>query len=191
MSVQNVVLGQLIGRPSYGYELRDRLRSLYSDVLGLSDGAVYAALGALARRGLVAAVEDATRRPDQRVYYEITDDGIRHYREWKATAPRKAPLREELHLQLITATEEDVPALVEATRTFEDECRAQLRQLLERPLDGPAGSAIRGGAFGATLVQDAVVSHLQAMMEWAQRSRRALEGMGDAGPTGAQGRRRP
>lgn len=52
MSIQNVVLGELIRRRGYGYgyEIRDQLGEI-SEVLGYSDTFVYAALDALARRG--------------------------------------------------------------------------------------------------------------------------------------------
>lgn len=52
MSVQNVVLGELIKRRGYGYgyELRDQMRE-FSEALGYSDTFVYAALLALGLRG--------------------------------------------------------------------------------------------------------------------------------------------
>lgn len=111
VSVQNVVLGELISRRGYGYgyELRDQLLE-FTAALGYSDTVVYAALDALERRGLVRVVErDAEavgggRQASMRVYHEATDEGRTHFRDWMASTPKKAPLREELHRQLIAAT---------------------------------------------------------------------------------------
>ena len=175
VSVQNVVLGELIGRRgyAYGYELRDQLRE-FSEVLGYSDTFVYAALVALERQGLIRVVErdgaaPSGRQASSRVYYEVTDAGDRHFREWMATAPHKAPLREELHMQLFEMdVEQDTPRLIEFLTAFEEQCREQLRQLLEKPF---GSRTARGRTPGATLVQDALLSHLQTMMEWAQRTR--------------------
>jgi len=207
--VQNVVLGELIKRRGYGYgyELRDQLREV-SDALGYSDTFIYAALMALERQGLVAVVErdgepdpgsamgsatgTASRTPRSRqsasrVYYEVTDAGRTRYRAWMNTPARKTPLREELHMQLMAAEPEDLPHLVEALRDFEDQCRTQLGELIERPL-GSRPAYTR--PLGATFVHDALFSHLQTSMEWAQRTRAALQHRLDH-PAGVPGRRRP
>ncbi len=193
VSVQNVVLGELIGRRgyAYGYELRDQLRE-FSEVLGYSDTFVYAALVALERQGLIRVVERdggaSGRQASSRVYYEVTDAGDRHFRDWMATAPHKAPLREELHMQLFEMdVEQDTPQLIEFLAAFEEQCREQLRQLLEKPF---GSRTARGRTPGATLVQDALLAHLQTMMEWAQRSRRSLTNLSEH-PPGARGHHRP
>jgi hypothetical protein len=58
---------------------------------------------------------------------------------------------------------------------------------MERPL---GSHSPRGRAIGATLVHDALVSHLQTSMEWAQRTRVSLQNL-VAHPTGVPGRHRP
>ncbi len=197
MSVQNVVLGELIKRRGYGYgyELRDQMRE-FSEALGYSDTFIYAALVALERQGLVAVVTrdgersetaQRSRQSASRVYYEVTEAGRARYRTWMSGRPRKTPLREELLMQLMAADPEDVPQLVEALRDFEEQCRTQLRRIIERPL----GSApARRHPLGATFVHDALFAHLQTSMEWAQRTRGALQSLLDH-PVGAPGRRRP
>jgi DNA-binding PadR family transcriptional regulator len=203
VSVQNVVLGELIKRRGYGYgyELRDRMRE-FSDTLGYSDTFVYAALVALERQGLIAVVERdgepadphhrgprraQSRQSASRVYYQVTDSGREHYRDWMAGPPRKMPLREELHMQLMAADVEDAPHLIVALRDFEEQCRTQLRQIIDRPLGSqPAGRRPLGAAF----VHDALFSHLQTSMEWAQRTRSSLQHQLDQ-LTGVPGRRRP
>lgn len=73
MSVQNVVLGQLIGGRGYGYELAERLRA-FSDAIELSEAAVYASLRSLEEKGLIAEVaRDApAARANVRVIFEAT-----------------------------------------------------------------------------------------------------------------------
>lgn len=205
MSVQNVVLGELIKRRGYGYgyELRDQMRE-FSEALGYSDTFIYAALVALERQGLVAVVEReddaeaATDRSDaparsrsrqsaSRVYYEVTAAGRTRFRDWMAGPARKVPLREELHMQLMAAEAADLPHLIAVLHDFEEQCRAQLRQIIERPLGTQAAHA---RPIGATLVHDALVAHLQTSMEWAQRTRAALANVLDH-PPDAPGRRRP
>jgi DNA-binding PadR family transcriptional regulator len=203
VSVQNVVLGELIKRRGYGYgyELRDQMRE-FSEALGYSDTFVYAALMGLERQGFVAVIDrdgepgggghpaarrTHSRQSASRVYYEVTDDGRRHFRDWMAASSKKVPLREELHMQLIAAEEEDLPRLIETLGDFEEQCRDQLRHIIERPL---GSFSMRGRSVGATLVHDALVSHLQTSMEWAQRTRVALQNL-VAHPTNIPGRHRP
>ena len=202
VSVQNVVLGELIKRRGYGYgyELRDQMRE-FSEALGYSDTFVYAALVALERQGLVTVLERGSGRPIPparsahaalapiRLSRLLRGDerGREHIATGCAASARKSPLREELHMQLMAAEPEDAPQLIPVLHDFEEQCRVQLRQVMERPL---GSRSPRGNAIGATLVHDALVSHLQTSMEWAQRTRTSLQNLLDH-PTGVPGRRRP
>jgi DNA-binding PadR family transcriptional regulator len=191
LSVQNVVLGALIGRRGYGYgyELCDQLRD-FSEALGYSPTFVYAALDALERQGLIRELrrENTGRRGHARVYFEVTEKGRGTFRSWIETTPQKTPLREEIHMLLLAAGDaEDLPFLIAALSGYEEECRQQLGDLMERPF-GSLGS--RGRSTGTVVVQDALISHLQTSMEWAQRTRQSLQRL-LAHPTGVPGRHRP
>jgi len=193
LSIQNMLLGELIRRRGYGYgyELRDQL-SEFSEALGYSDTAVYSALKALEREGLVRIVQrdgpvGKGKQAESRVYYEVTDQGDHRFGDWMASIPKKKPLREQLHMQLMAARPEDIPHLIEALADFEEQCRDELRHLIEHPL---GSRSARGRTPGVMLVGDALIAHMQALMEWAQRSRRALITQGEPA-TGVSGRRRP
>lgn len=191
MSVTNVVLGELIARRGYGYgyELREQAFEFFR-ALGYSDTIVYAALEGMERRGLVRVVkrnDASSRRGTPRVYYETTAEGRQHFRDWMASRPAKVPLREEVHMQLMEAEPDDLPQMIDALHAFEAQCRDQLLRLMERPL---RKTVARASAPGVVLVQDGLTAHLQTMMEWAQRSRRALVNEVNRS-TGAGGRRRP
>ncbi|MBS1869654.1 MAG: helix-turn-helix transcriptional regulator [Actinobacteria bacterium] len=190
-----MLLGELIWRRGYGYgyELRDQLLE-FSEALGYSDTAVYSALKALDREGFVRVVErdgpigkSKSKQAQSRVYYEVTDRGEVRFRDWMGSIPKKKPLREQLHMQLMAARADDIPHLIEALADFEQQCRDELRHLIEHPL---GNRSARGRTPGAVLVGDALIAHMQAMMEWAQRSRRALVAQVEH-PTGVSGRRRP
>jgi DNA-binding PadR family transcriptional regulator len=81
-SVQWALLGLVIARPSYGYELANRLEREFDGLLRLSSlSYVYTSLKALEARGLVKEVEGkgGTRQPKQR--YLATAKGERRFRE--------------------------------------------------------------------------------------------------------------
>lgn len=180
MSIQNVVLGQLIQHRGYGWEVRERLRA-FADAFAISESAVYMALNKLSERELIVEVgREQAASPSgwaaaQRRIYEVTPKGREAFERWMSSTPRKTPLREELHMQLIVAEESNIPALLSSFGEFEQSCRTQLARMFAAPLDTMNSSHVRISPWGARAVQRALVAHLEASIAWAQTERRALE----------------
>jgi len=81
------VLGLVIERPSYGYELSRRLVERLGELLPVSRSHVYGALDALQRGGLIEplpAAADTRRQP--KVHYRATPAGRRAFEEWVVAA---------------------------------------------------------------------------------------------------------
>jgi DNA-binding PadR family transcriptional regulator len=81
------LLGLVIQRPSYGYELVQRFERIYDDALELSSvSQIYTALDTLERRGLIEEIPlDGppalpTRQP--KPHYRATAEGVRGYQQW-------------------------------------------------------------------------------------------------------------
>ncbi len=80
------LLGLVIQRPSYGYELVQRFERTFAEALELSSPSqIYTALDSLARRGLIeemppAAERDVMRQPKPN--YKATRAGVRRYSDW-------------------------------------------------------------------------------------------------------------
>lgn len=93
-SLHLLVLHLLYERPSYGWELCERLRARSEDTLSFEDGAVYPLLHALERDGLAegywesATDDDAARKGPRRRYYRLTPKGLEALRaavqDWSA-----------------------------------------------------------------------------------------------------------
>ena len=89
------VLGLLIERPSYGWELWKRFERLYGDVLAVgSESHIYAALNKLRENGLIEEVEgsrslapEATRQP--KPHYRATERGLAGYEAWVIAQARE------------------------------------------------------------------------------------------------------
>ena len=76
------VLGLIIERPSYGYELVQRLERTYGQLLTLSSPSqIYRALDTLADKGLIERVPEspATRQP--KPHYRATPAGVQLFQE--------------------------------------------------------------------------------------------------------------
>jgi len=80
------LLGLLIQRASYGYELVQRFERTYSETLELSSRSqIYTAIDSLARRGLIehaqeSRSEDPVRQP--KLCYRATEAGVCAYERW-------------------------------------------------------------------------------------------------------------
>jgi DNA-binding PadR family transcriptional regulator len=80
------LLGLLIQRSSYGYELVQRFERTYGDTVALSSRSqIYTALDSLARRNLIEYAQDEragdpVRQP--KLHYKATEQGICAYESW-------------------------------------------------------------------------------------------------------------
>lgn len=91
-SLSWAVLGLVIERPSYGFELLTRCERLYGDVLSVNSSAVYYALDQLVKRGLVEKVSDARQTESSgqpRPHYFVSREGLEAYEERVATEARE------------------------------------------------------------------------------------------------------
>ena len=102
---QEVVLAMLAKEPSYGYELRARLREALGPLgEAMNPGQVYVTLTRLEKTGLVTSrrAEGLADRPDRTVY-GLTPAGQERVAEWLAEVSWPKPDLAEFHLKLVAA----------------------------------------------------------------------------------------
>src|SRR5438270_1100281 len=81
-AVHWALLGLVIERASYGYELAQRFEHAYAGMLNLSGVSyVYTALDALQRRGLIEEVPGTRGGRQPKPRYRATEEGVHSYRE--------------------------------------------------------------------------------------------------------------
>jgi DNA-binding PadR family transcriptional regulator len=133
MSVKHAVLGLVIERPGYGYELIQRLEQRIEGWRP-SETAVYPALRALRAEGKIRAREAAAEGAAVSahrgvVWYEATDAGRDEFRTWVRAPSDLAPQRDPFWLKVAFASPEDLPHLVELARELESACLERLDEL--------------------------------------------------------------
>ncbi len=162
---QEVVLALLAKEPSYGYELRARLRHALGP-LGeeLNAGHVYVTLTRLEKAGLVASEgagpSEGSERSERKIY-ELTAAGQQRVTEWLSEVSWPKPDLADFHLKLIAATAAglaDPLGIVDAQRR---ELLRRLRDAQRAALDEPAGS-------DAALLLEGIVLRLQADLRWLE-----------------------
>lgn len=184
MSMKYAVLGLLVQRRGYGYDLVQRFEEQVGPAWQLNAGAIYVALDKLEQEGLVRPVTsegDApttrrrTMRGAPRVIYEATPDGVERFEDWMATGSSMAPMREELHLKLALSQPRNLGRLIELTYEQEQACLDRLEEHLgSTSFEELLASSQPWSAVASVMVRDAEVAHLQATVEWLRRIREAM-----------------
>jgi DNA-binding PadR family transcriptional regulator len=128
------LLGLLLARPGYGYQLMKRFEEEYGDVLALgSESHVYTALNELSRRGLIEEVPEARaaqvgtqRQP--KIRYRATAAGADAYRKRmfeQAGADRR---QAQLFVRQLAAMEHEPDTALEILARYEQACLAEARR---------------------------------------------------------------
>src|ERR1700730_17122705 len=103
-SVNWALLGLVIERPSYAYELAQRFDRTYEGVLALSSVShVYTALAALKNRSLVEEVSAGPAGRKRRTSYRATASGIEGYLEWLVAQVGEDRRRQQLFVVQLAA----------------------------------------------------------------------------------------
>jgi DNA-binding PadR family transcriptional regulator len=167
------LLGLLIKRPSYGYELVQRFERTFEGSLELSSRSqIYAALDRLARRGMIEHVEhdgsqrelDLLRQPKLR--YRATDAGIASYEHWLIDEMNGDPDRSRLITQQFAAL-----APQHALRVLErceKTCLEMIGKRAEHETEGPLDER---EALRQRLASEEERLRAGAMLEWIEYAR--------------------
>ncbi|MGC2373976.1 MAG: PadR family transcriptional regulator [Solirubrobacteraceae bacterium] len=173
-SVNWALLGLVIQRPSYGYELVQRFERTYEDALELSSPSqIYTALDTLTRRSLIEEVrtngtEDVVRQP--KPHYRATTEGVRSYRQWLVTQVQDERRRSRLFaLQLAVLAPDDALAVIER---YEQAC---LTQASAAPIAGSLDSSVKStdGLVDRLVCEGDRLAN-GARLAWAEYARREL-----------------
>jgi DNA-binding PadR family transcriptional regulator len=165
---QEVVLALLAKEPSYGYELRARLREALGPLgEAMNDGQVYVTLTRLEKAGQVTCERMAgdPDRPDRKVY-GLTAAGHQRVAAWLTEVSWPKPDLAEFHLKLLAAAAAklaDPIAIVDAQR----------RELLRRLRDAERAAMAEPDGSEPGLLLEGVVLRLQADLRWLEACERA------------------
>lgn len=188
-AVNWAVLGLVIERPSYGYELFQRLERRYGGVLDPPISQIYAALNALERSALIEPlpeeerplVPDEALRPAKRqpkVHYRATASGARAFREWVAEQMRDDPRHVELLRRIAGTAAAGVDragtmrALVDS---YERACVEEASMLPLPPAREAATPASAAGELVERLVLAARRGLLDAHFAWIAYARKEID----------------
>lgn len=170
------VLGLLLERPSYGYEVLVRFRRAFdAGQWAITPQGLYASLDRLEREGLIEPItEDGSdlRRRQPRTPYRVTASGARELRQFLDAPMGADPTRAEFLVRLQCAASKDHEALVRLLDGYERACLDELGRLAagEPELDGQP----RLGTLVERLALEDRRLFLQARLAWIDFARQQV-----------------
>ena len=184
------LLGLVIERPSYAYDLAERFERRYDAVLALSNtGHVYTALGALERRALIEEIPGTRRGRQPKPRYQATAKGIAEYQAWLVSHACEDRRRHELFMLALRALAQQPEQLLEVVALYEEAwMKTGMRTQITRELADP-GRAVpvrdRISELFARLRSEENRLAVGAKLEWVQYAREQLREL--AGRNGERG----
>lgn len=170
------VLGLLLERPSYGYEVLVRFRRAFdAGQWAISPQGLYASLDRLERDGLIEPILDdaheASRR-QPRTPYRVTSDGEHELQRFLETPMGADPSRAEFLVRLQCAVTRDAEAILQLLDGYEEACLRELGHI------GAPGIASDGAAYRRSLVELLTIEDrrlgIQARLMWIDFARQHL-----------------
>ena len=168
------LLGLIIERPSYAYDLAQRFERRYGTVLTLSNvGHVYTAMGALEGRELVQEIPGTREGRQPKPRYRATAEGIRAYREWLIGQVGEDRRRQELFVLALAALAGDPEQIVEVVERCE---QAWLTEGMGTRIAREQGAPLDGiPALLHRLIEEENRLAVGAKLAWVEYARQELK----------------
>lgn len=184
-SVNWALLGLVIERPSYAYELACRFERTYEGALALSSVShVYTALGTLRDRGLVEEVLDGQRTQRSKRRYRATPHGLSEHAEWLVGQVVEERRRQRVLVTQLGALARTPERAMEVLDEYERACLAEAAAASAPGSDEGPGTT----HLVARLIGEETRLAIAAKLRWTQYARAQLRGHADpsAGELGQQ-----
>ncbi len=171
------LLGLVIERPSYAYELAHRFERTYEGALSLSSVShVYTALATLRERELVQELPGTRGAPRSRRRYEATATGIDEHARWLVGQVSEERRRQRLLIAQLGALARSPQRAIEVLDAYERACMLEVA-------DAPAAGEGIPGMTGlvARLIGEETRLAVAAKLRWVHYARAQVRELADRG----------
>ncbi len=178
------LLGLVIERPSYGYELIARFERVYGDILSISgDSQIYTALNVLEGRSLIGGtqlaslVSGGTDRQPKR-HYRATDLGREGYRARLVEQMRDARRHSQRLARQLAVFARRPQMALEVLNGIEEVC---LEEAIRAPIPSPSlrSAAGSGSALVDRLAAEESRLAMEATLPWIEYARATFKALAD------------
>jgi DNA-binding PadR family transcriptional regulator len=176
------LLGLVIERPSYGYELVQRFERVYGDVQHISAASqIYRALDTLEKWLLIEEMSEGRRRArgtgrQSKVHYCATPTGEHDYREHLIQQMRDDRRRSQLLVRELAVFRSDPRAALEILERIEEACMEEAVRASAPSLSAGAG----GSDLAGRLAAEESRLNMEATLPWFRYARREFKALAEA-----------
>ncbi len=175
------LLGLVIERPSYAYELAQRFERTYRAALTVSSiSHVYTALGALKCRALVEELPGRKLGRQPKPHYRATAKGLEEYGQWLVGQTGEDRRRPWLFVLQLTGFTANPQAALEILARYEQACLAEAQEAPVTPRGGVVLEDV--SELASRLIEEEHRLLLGARLAWVQYARRELSALAHARP---------
>jgi PadR family transcriptional regulator AphA len=177
MSAKHALLGLLLNRPAYPYELADRLPSRLGPAWKLNSGQVYGTLKSMERDGLVEQVEAIDGAQRSRRVLAITSLGVEEFEYWFAADTDGVKLsRRPLVVKIILAGPSRLEEALGHIDAYEQDCAETLNTVsASRDEVGWEAPVLRADNVLLRLGMSVEVHELEGELKWARHAREIVQ----------------
>jgi DNA-binding PadR family transcriptional regulator len=182
MSSRHVLLGLLLDRPAYPYQLTDRLEKRLGPSWQVDSGQLYKTVKLLERGGLIERVDDAAENPRtdnraERHVFSITQRGIEEFERWfeETRDPVRLP-RRPLLAKITFAGPDRLARVMKKLDDYERECAERLSETtgMRDALSSTEDDLLRADHLLLRLNLSSDIYALEGELRWAQDARELL-----------------
>lgn len=174
------LLGLIIERPGYGYDLLKRFERTYGAMLPLSsESHIYRGLDVLEEKGLIEEVpgtgaDQPGAGRQAKPHYRVTPEGIGRYEDWLISQVGAGRRQSALFVRQLAVLEREPRAALAVLDRLEQSC-------LQEATSGSAHSADDVSLLATRLASEEKRRSVDATLPWIEYARRELEALAEDG----------
>jgi DNA-binding PadR family transcriptional regulator len=173
MSAKHALLGLLLNRPAYPYELADRLQARLGPAWAINSGQVYQTIKGMEKEGLIEQVDGPPGGHHARRIFAITESGGEEFERWFETTTNGARLtRRPLQVKITLGGPERLRDALEQIDAYERDCAGRLKTLsrMQDEQEPGVGPEVRADYVLLRLNLSADIIQLEGELRWARHA---------------------
>jgi DNA-binding PadR family transcriptional regulator len=177
VSAKHALLGLLLDRPAYPYQMADRMQQRLGPSWRVNSGTLYNTVKAMEEDGLIERVERVPTARGDRHVYSITDGGVREFERWFEKTPDAVRLpRRPLLVKITFAGPHRLAQVMDKVDAYERECAERLSGIagMREALPAAGQELVRADQLLLRLNLSSDIFALEGELRWALGARELL-----------------
>lgn len=176
MSAKHALLGLLLDRPAYPYQLADQMQQRLGPAWKVNSGQLYQTIKTLEKDGLIERVRDLAEEHEERHVFQVTQRGVTEFERFFDQSPEAVRLcRRPLLVKITFAGPRKLAEAQAKVNAYEAECASRLAEMARlHDALSTEGPLLRADHLLLRLNLSADVFQLEGELRWARHAHEML-----------------